>query len=184
MSVVPCKLHGEIAYRLEGATVGAHPFPRYVGETYPMVQNCHMGGRRWVRERQVCAQHSQPRGEEGKGLEKELGRVVSRHLLVSWGQMASPELTCVWSPAPNLIELGLSARMIAYRLPHGLPHHVPSLCWSCWYALPGRVGCTISGRHYYGHAKTATVKIHAWVLAWWVGNQKEIPKGCRPGANL
>ena len=45
VSVVPCRLHGEIAYRLEGATAGAHPFPRYVGETYPMVQSCHMGGR-------------------------------------------------------------------------------------------------------------------------------------------
>ena len=26
VSVVPCRLHGEVAYRLEGATVGAHPF--------------------------------------------------------------------------------------------------------------------------------------------------------------
>ena len=115
MSVVPCTLHGEVAYRQEGATVGAHPIPCYVGETYPIVQSCQMGGR--GRERQVCAQHSQPRGNEEKGMR----RVVSRRLLVSRGQTASPELTCVWFPALDLIELGLSARMVAYVPPPTWP---------------------------------------------------------------
>ena len=36
VSVVPCRLHGEVTYRLEGATVGAHSIPRYVGETNPL----------------------------------------------------------------------------------------------------------------------------------------------------
>ena len=58
------------------------------------------------------------------------------------------------------------------------------ISWSRRCALPSKVGCMISGRHQCGHAKTATGKIHTWALAWWVGNQKEIPKGCRPGAKL
>ena len=43
VSVVPCRLHGEVAYRLEGAAVGAHSIPHRVGETYHMVQ-CHQMG--------------------------------------------------------------------------------------------------------------------------------------------
>ena len=43
VSVVPCRLHGEVAYRLEGAAVGTHSIPRRAGETYLLVRCCQMG---------------------------------------------------------------------------------------------------------------------------------------------
>lgn len=43
VSVAPCRLHGEVAYRLEGATAGAHSIPCRVGETYLLVRCRQMG---------------------------------------------------------------------------------------------------------------------------------------------
>ena len=58
-SVAPCRMHGEVTYRLEGAAMGAHSIPRRVVETYHTVQcrqmGCHPGPQKAGRKK-YCPQ--------------------------------------------------------------------------------------------------------------------------------